>query len=100
MQCRRIERAAIAASALLASIGTSLTHKSGQRVQPLARLVPPERDRATAVGVDVDVAGAPARFAHFLLVGQSDVDPQFDRTGEIATPQVGLVLGTEPLAEG
>jgi hypothetical protein len=41
----------------------------------------------------VDLARAAAGLAHVAFIRQADVDPALDHAGQIALPQVGLVVG-------
>jgi hypothetical protein len=62
-------------------------------LQLFANALPPQVDRASAVRKDVDLPRPPAGLAHFALLRQPDLDQLLDRAGQVAPPQVGLVLG-------
>jgi uncharacterized protein YaeQ len=49
---------------------------------------------AASVGVDDDLVRAGARPADELLVGQAHVDPEPDRAGQVALPEIEVVVYT------
>jgi hypothetical protein len=57
------------------------------------RALPPQIDRASAIRKDIDPARAATRLAYFALIRQADLDPLFDYARQVASPQIGLVLG-------
>ena len=46
-----------------------------------------------------EVDGTAAGFADEFFIGQAHVDPEFYDAGQILLPQVGFVIGAQPLAE-
>ena len=82
--------------------GTTIQLDHGEIIQALqfvAMLFPPD-DCGTAITDHHDLTGTAAGLADDALIGQADLYPAFDRTGEVLVPQVGFFIAADAFAEG
>ena len=99
-RARELHRALREPREILAARHRDALHREVLRPLEGGPAAAPPEVGAAAVRVDDDLVGASAGASHQLFVGLADVDPEPDPAGQVALPQVRLVVGGKAVAEG